>query len=93
MKKSIFLKALAVSAVLVSLDASAASLTLNGKTYKSVSSVTTKCPDGTSAITYQGTKYCSTHVANLSWSAPTKRTDGDILGSIFRVLDTLRSPL
>lgn len=77
MKKSLILRALAASAVLLSLDASA--LTLNGKTYKSVSSKTTVCPDKTKAVTYQGGKYCQYRTANLAWTAPVKRVNGAAL--------------
>lgn len=77
MKKNLLLRALTISTVVFSVDASA--LVLNGKTYKSVSSVTTKCHDGSKAVTYKGAKYCPTRIASLAWAAPTKRTNGKAL--------------
>ena len=77
MKKSILLRALAISAVVFSLDASA--LVLNGKTYKTVSINSTICHDGTKPVLYNGAKYCPTRIANLAWAAPTKRTNGTAL--------------
>jgi hypothetical protein len=77
MKKSIVLCALAISATFLSFEASA--LTLNGKTYKQVSSTTKVCLDKSKPITYSGKKYCHTYKANIGWTAPVKRVNGSAL--------------
>jgi hypothetical protein len=77
MKKSIVLCALAFSAVLGSVEASA--LTLNGVTYKSVASNTKVCIDKSSPITYNNGKYCRTYKANIGWTAPAQRVNGTAL--------------
>jgi hypothetical protein len=79
MKKSIVLCALAFSAALGSVQASA--LTLNGVTYKSVSSTTKVCLDKSTPITYNGGKYCRTYRASIGWAAPVQRVNGSALAS------------
>lgn len=53
-----------------------ATITLNGIRYDGYWANTTKCPDGSAKLLYQGKYYCPSYSALVSWKAPVTRTNG-----------------
>lgn len=52
---------------------------INGVNYKQFTGTGTTCPDGSAVFVYNNVKYCKALRANISWSIPTTRSDGQAL--------------
>ena len=74
MKLSNVLALCSASVLAFALQANA--VVINGVNYKQFTGSGSKCPDGSSVVVYKNAKYCKAYRANISWTIPTKRTNG-----------------